>query len=118
MTGPPPGLESPRRDRRDFVRAFHEHLWRKPGSERPTLRPQTIMTFAVLAAAGALVTGVVLHLLFPRPTKPPAMSNAGTYAAVSGWDCPAAGSHGFEIAGRSSDWYTVARGGWNADGCL
>ena len=123
MTRPSPIIESPRHDRRDFIRAFHEHLWRAPGTDRPTVRPQTVVTVAVLSALASLVTGIVLHLVHrgsdnATAATAPAVTGPATYTAVSGWDCGATGDHGFEVGGRTADWRTVANGGWRDDGCL
>jgi hypothetical protein len=123
VSAPHLAVESPRHERRDFIRAFHEYLWRSPGTDRPTVRPQTIVTVAALTAVGALVTGVVMHLIHPRSSDafaakpPPTVTTPTSYQKVSGWDCATAADHGFEIGGRSSAWYTVAGGGWGADGC-
>jgi hypothetical protein len=122
VTSPSTPVESPRHERRDLVRAFHEHLWRAPGIDRPTIRPQTIVTVAVLSALAALVTGIVLHMINPRSTDraavaPPPPAKPTGYTAVSGWDCATAPDHGFQISGRTAAWYTVASGGWASDGC-
>jgi hypothetical protein len=39
------------------------------------------------------------------------------FVAVSGWDCGIDANHGFDVSGRTGDWYTVATGGWAEDGC-
>jgi translation initiation factor IF-2 len=36
---------------------------------------------------------------------------------VSGWDCRSGADYGFMAQGRTSSWYTVARGGWAQNGC-
>jgi hypothetical protein len=121
MTTPtPPAGESPRQERRDFVRAFAEHMWVRPGTDRITVRPQTVLTVAALAALVALLVGVGWEFLSPTPTvalPPPPSPPATAYAVVSGWDCSANNDHGFDVNGRTAAWYTVARGGWGQDGC-
>jgi hypothetical protein len=80
-----------------------------------------MVTVGVLAAA--VITGVVLQLLWPvklspaAAAPPPPPSAPPRYTAVSGWDCTTGADRGFEAAGRKADWYTVARGGWARDGC-
>jgi hypothetical protein len=121
MIPTPPVLESPRHDRRDFIRAFHEHLWRRPDTDRPTVRPQTLVTVAALSALAALVTGVVLHLVRPRSDDAAATASVAaspaTFTAMSGWDCDSTADHGFEVGGRTGAWRTVASGGWLGQGC-
>ena len=123
MTSPTPVVDSPRRERREFIRAMHEHLWRFTGTDRPTVRPQTIVTIVAVTLVCALVCGVITHLIHPRPTDkvaspPPVVTAPSSYQAMTGWDCAPAEDRGFEIGGRTAAWYTVASGGWRGDGCL
>src|SRR4029453_19047407 len=92
------------------------------GTDRPTIRPQTIVTVVALTLVCALVCGVVLHLINPQRFRAveaslPIMTST-SYQAVTGWDCAPAADRGFEIGGRTAAWYTVASGGWRGDGCL
>jgi len=120
MTTPTPAVDTPRQERRDFVRAFAEHMWVRPGTDRPTVKPQTVVTLAALAAFTALLIGVAWEFLSPTPTVAGPVAPAPpptAYAVVAGWDCSANNDHGFDVSGRTSAWHTVARGGWDQDGC-
>lgn len=116
---PPPGLT--RQERREFVRAYAEHVWAHPGSERPTARLLTVAIVLTIVTVMTVLVGVGLELVFP--SMPPATAvplrtpPATVYTAVSGWDCAGAGDRGFEITGRTAEWRTVATGGWAEDGC-
>lgn len=116
-----PQAEPSRQERREFIRAFTEHVWAHPGVDRPSVRPQTVATVAAVVTLLALLVGVGWELISPSPivaaTVPLQTPAAHAYAAVSGWDCAAAPDHGFDIVGRTSEWYTVASGGWTQDGC-
>jgi hypothetical protein len=110
-----------RQERRDFVKAFREHAWARPGSARRHARPQIVVMVAAGAAAVAVVVGVVLQLIHPvrlaKAVEPVAAPAGAGYAAVTGWDCGFAADHGFLSGGRNAGWYTVASGGWTRDGC-
>jgi hypothetical protein len=116
-------LEPTRSRRRDAVQALVEHSWARPDRLRPVARPHIILMVAVVTAALALVAGLVLQLIkpiaLPKPTAaaPPPPASAASFTAVSGWDCATSDDHGFDVAGRTTAWYTVARGGWTQDGC-
>jgi len=112
-----------RATRREFARALVEQSWARPDKPRPVARPHIVLMVAVFAAAGAVVTGVLMQLIHPislpkitAPAPPPGAS-APPYTAVTGWDCGGGADRGFDVHGRTSDWYTVARGGWAGDGC-
>ncbi|GAA5199769.1 hypothetical protein GCM10023322_76140 [Rugosimonospora acidiphila] len=114
---------SARAERREAARALVEHSWAEVDTPRPTARPHLVLTVVALAAAAALGGGAVLQLVHPLPlseasasTVPPPVT-AAPYTAVSGWDCATASDHGFDVQGRTADWYTVASGGWDRDGC-
>ena len=116
-----PGLT--RAARQELIRALVEHSWARPAAPRPAARPHVILMVAVGAAAAAVAAGVVLQHIRPirlpraaAPAPPPVA--AAPFTAVTGWDCgPGSGDHGFDAQGRTSDWYTVASGGWAHDGC-
>ncbi|ASW55404.1 hypothetical protein [Plantactinospora sp. KBS50] len=121
MTISPPSTGSPRQQRREAVAALVENGWARVDVPRPAARPHVVLMVAALAAAAALGTGVVLQLVRPvplpgtdRPAAPPAVA---AFTAVSGWDCATAADRGFDVQGRTAQWYTVARGGWTGDGC-
>jgi len=111
-----------REDRRDAIRALVEQSWVDTENPRPVLRPHWLLLAAVLAAVGAVGSGVVAQMVdpvalvkaapAPAPTPTPA-----TYTAVSGWDCSQNSDHGFELDGRTSGWDTIGQGGWSQDGC-
>lgn len=119
------GIGSPAERRREFLRAFTEQGWARPGVERPTARPHVTLIVATVATLLALLAGVAMQLIRPvrltpaaktaasaSPTKKPA-----TYTAVAGWDCAPAGDHGFSASGRQSTWATIGQGAWSRDGC-
>jgi hypothetical protein len=114
---------TPRATRQEFVHAIVEQSWARPEVPRPVARPHIVLMVAVLAAAGAVATGVVVQLIHPvqRPkpaaAAPPVPRPAPAFTAVTGWDCGSGADYGFDMQGRTSDWYTVARGGWAQDGC-
>ena len=116
-----PVLDPPQQQRREFVRAFAEHMWAHPGTDRPSIKPQTLFTITAACALIALLFGVIRQLIFPpaEPVRVVAVDppRPSSFSAVSGWDCPTTATHGFEISGRTSAWYTVAEGGWVHDGC-
>jgi hypothetical protein len=111
------------RERRwEFVRAFVEQAWARPGADRPVARPHVVLLVSVLSAALAVVAGIILQVWRPAPlhrANPIAArsKSPGQYTAVSGWDCAFADDHGFEAHGRAPDWYTMATGGYLGDGC-
>jgi hypothetical protein len=115
--------DSPRQDRREFVNAVAEHLWVRPGTDRPVVKPPILLLLTALAAAGALATGLILHMLHrndPPPANaapPPPAAAPAVWTAVSGWDCAGDDTRGFTASGRSDAWYTVPDGGWDKDGC-
>ncbi len=115
----PFGLQPPQR--REFVRSFVEQAWARPGTDRPVSRVQVALMVTMGVLVLAMLTGVVLQLLRPVPLDKPAVtepvSAAPTYAAVSGWDCETGPDRGFDVAGRTAAWYTVATGGYAEDGC-
>jgi hypothetical protein len=97
-----------------------EHLWIRPGTDRPTVRPHIVVMVAALVAMGALLTGVAWQLIRPakKPVAKPQPLPVTTLDMVSGWDCSTSGTYGFDISGRTADWSTVTHGGWASDGCL
>ena len=123
MSNVDPGTESQGQQRWDFVAAFVEHGWTRPGTERSAAKPHTLLVTATLAAVLALGAGVILQLIKPieltASTPPPETSASPTagFSAVAGWDCPATATSGFEATGRQPSWRTVATGGWAEDGC-
>jgi hypothetical protein len=122
VTGTETIVDTPKQERQDFVRAFAEHTWIKPGTDRPTVRPHIVAMIAALVALGALLFGVAWQLIDPpdegvAEAPPPEPSVPVTFAAVSGWDCVTSGDHGFDVRGRTESWSTVAQGGWAQDGC-
>jgi translation initiation factor IF-2 len=114
---------SDRAMRREYVRALVDHSWLRPDQPRVAARPHIALMVAAFAAASALGAGVVLQLIWPVslpkpvPTAPPPKASAAPFVAVAGWDCTGSGDRGFDVRGRTSKWYTVAEGGWAADGC-
>jgi hypothetical protein len=120
---PPPGPVTglPGARRREFVRAFVEQSWARPGSDRPVARVHIALMVTMGMVAVALVTGVVLQMLHPIKLSPAAnvvpASAAPHYTAVSGWDCGTGADRGFDVTGRTAAWHTVARGSWAHDGC-
>jgi hypothetical protein len=123
MATPETRTSSNRTIRREYRRALVEQSWARPDTPRPVARPHVILMVAVFAAAGAVATGVVLQLFHPvaRPkparVEPPPPKSMAPFTAVTGWDCAAGGDRGFDVSGRTSDWYTVTNGGWGGDGC-
>ena len=123
--GPPGGSggEPPGRQRWEFVGAFVEHSWTRPGTDRSSAKPQLLLTMATVSAVLALGAGVVLQLVNPiplaaaAPAPTPSKASTTTFSAVAGWDCPATAIAGFEATGRQSTWRTIAAGGWPNDGC-
>ena len=123
--GPPGGSggEPPGRQRWEFVGAFVEHSWTRPGTDRSAAKPHLLLTMATVSAVLALGAGVVLQLIAPvplaaaAPAPTPSKASTTTFAAVAGWDCPATAIAGFEATGRQSTWRTIAAGGWPNDGC-
>jgi hypothetical protein len=114
------GTGPPGQHRQEFVRAFVEHSWTRPGSERPAAKPHVVLTVTTLAAVLALAAGVVLQLIHPvKLTKALATPTAPAlgFVAVAGWDCAATATSGFEATGRAPSWNTIAVGGWAQDGC-
>jgi hypothetical protein len=115
--------EPSRATRREYVQALVDHSWLRPDEPRVAARPHVALMVAVFSAAGALAAGLVLQLLWPvslpKPavTAPPPEPNAAPFLAVAGWDCGGSGDRGFDVRGRTGEWYTVAEGGWPGDGC-
>ncbi len=122
MIAPAPPSEPTTPTRGEFVRAIVEQSWARPDAPRPTARPHIALMVAVIVCVAAVGAGVVLQLWHPvrrpqvAPPVPPPRSVA-TYTAVSGWDCASGADYGLDVHGRTSDWYTVASGGWAQDGC-
>jgi hypothetical protein len=123
MAVPEARTSSNRTIRREYRRALVEQSWARPDTPRPVARPHVILMVAVFAAAGAVAAGVVLQLIHPvgrpKPAQavPPPPKSIAPFTAVTGWDCGAGSDRGFVVSGRTADWYTVAQGGWGADGC-
>ncbi|WP_432827558.1 hypothetical protein [Dactylosporangium sp. CA-092794] len=115
---PPDEEESPRRT---FVRAFAGNAWRRPNPDRMHARPVSTVMMAVVACGLAMLVGVVWGVI--RPARPTAAAperrstDPATFTALAGWDCAGTDHSGFEAVGRTPQWYTVATGGWAADGC-
>jgi hypothetical protein len=106
--------------RREFVRAFVDQAWARPGTDRPIARVHVAVMVTTGVLVAAVLTGVVLQLIRPVPLAkpaPPPPTVPATFTAVSGWDCTTGADRGFDATGRTSAWYTVARGGWATDGC-
>jgi hypothetical protein len=123
VAGADRAAEPPGQRRWEFVRAFVENSWARPGSARPTARPHIVLLVAALSAGAALATGVILQQF--RPVKPagtagsapPGSGPSARYSAVAGWDCSPTGDHGFTASGRQPTWRTIGQGGWAQDGC-
>ncbi|MEV6598528.1 hypothetical protein AB0M36_16870 [Actinoplanes sp. NPDC051346] len=115
------GIGAPGEQRREFVRAFSEYGWARPGAERPAARPHVTLIVATVATLIALLAGVAMQLIKPvklkKPVAPAPPKAVTTYSAVSGWDCGVFDDHGFAAEGRQSTWVTVGEGGWTRDGC-
>lgn len=116
------GIGPPPEQRREFRRAFRDYGWARPGIERPVARPHVTLIIATVSTVVALLAGVIMQLIKPvkiakPPPPPPPRTAAPTWAAITGWDCAATPDRGFEADNRQADWVTVARGGWNGDGC-
>ncbi|HWB34742.1 MAG TPA: hypothetical protein VHA75_01830 [Rugosimonospora sp.] len=113
----------PGAQRMEFVRAFVEHSWARPGTDRPVTRVHVALMVTMGVVVLTVVAGVVLQMLHPIQLTPASAAEpahtpqAPHYTAVSGWDCGTGADHGFDASGRGADWYTVARGGWTQDGC-
>jgi hypothetical protein len=109
--------------RQEFVHAFVEQAWTRPGHDRPVTRVHIALMVTMAVVVVVVVTGVILQMLAPVKLSPAAVSgpmhtsSAPHYTAVAGWDCGTSPDRGFEATGRTPDWYTVARGGWSQDGC-
>jgi translation initiation factor IF-2 len=106
----------------EFIRAFVENSWARPGTERPATRVHVALVATMGVVLVAVVIGVILQILRPIKLTPAVAAPARTaeaphYTAVSGWDCGTGADRGFDATGRTADWYTVARGGWAHDGC-
>jgi len=118
---PAPITAMPGARRREFVRAFVDQSWARPGSDRPVARVHIALMVTMATVAVALVTGLILQMLHPITLSPAAAvapaSASPNYVAVSGWDCGTRADRGFDVTGRAAAWYTVARGGWAHDGC-
>jgi hypothetical protein len=120
MGSPEPTVDFPAARRREFLRAFIDQAWARPGTDRPLARVHVALMVTTGVLVGAVLVGVVLQLIRPVPLATPAApapTGSATFTAVSGWDCATGADRGFEATGRNSAWYTVARGGWPADGC-
>jgi hypothetical protein len=110
-------------ERTDFVRAFVDQAWARPGTERPASRVHVALLVTMGSMAVALVTGVLLQLIWPVHLAPAAAhpsaspSAPASYLAVTGWDCGSGPDRGFDLTGRTPAWYTVASGGWAGGGC-
>ena len=115
--------EPPGQQRWEFVRAFVENSWARPGFARPAARPHIILLVATLAAVVALATGLILQKFWPvnrTAAAGPAQPGSGPsarYSAVTGWDCTPTADHGFTASGRQPTWRAVGQGGWAQDGC-
>jgi hypothetical protein len=123
MAVPDANAGSTRSMRREYVRALVDQGWARPDTPRPVARPHVVLMVAVFAAAGAVGVGVLLQLIHPIPRPkptvvvPPPPVSVAPFTAVTGWDCGPTGDRGFDVSGRTADWYTVAQGGWTEDGC-
>ncbi|GAA1685861.1 hypothetical protein GCM10009765_38950 [Fodinicola feengrottensis] len=117
------GIGAPSEQRQEFLKAFREQGWARPGVERPTARTHVTLIVATVATLFALLAGVAMQLIKPVPLKdktPAAAASpaaVGTYAASTGWDCTVATDRGFTVDGRQSTWVTIGQGGWAQDGC-
>jgi hypothetical protein len=105
------------------VRALVDRGWMNPDAPRPVARLHVVLVVAVLVAATAVGVGAVLQLINPialapaLAATPPGPATMEAFTSVSGWDCAQDAESGFDVSGRTSQWYTVARGAWNRDGC-
>ena len=119
----PTSPETARQARREYIHALVEQSWARPEATRTVARPHIVLMVAALTAAVALGSGVVAQLIHPvslpraAAAGPPSPRALAPFVAVAGWDCPQSGDRGFDIAGRSADWRTVAHGGWAENGC-
>lgn len=117
------GIGAPSEQRQEFLKAFREQGWARPGVERPTARTHVTLIVATVATLLALLAGVAMQLIKPVPLKektPVVAAKPGpvrTYAASTGWDCAVAVDHGFVVEGRQSTWATIGQGGWAQEGC-
>ncbi len=122
-TVPPARAPGPARvDRQEFIRAFAEQSWARPGTDRPVARVHVTLMVTMGALVIAVVTGALLQMVHPvklsaSAAAAPLASASSRYTAVTGWDCATGADRGFDITGRTPEWYTVARGGWAQDGC-
>jgi len=107
--------------RNEFVSAFVEHAGPVPASERRSVSLPTLITVTAVVSLLAVVAGVFWSLLKPGTAGAAATSTSASaavqYAGVAGWGCTDATDRGFEAAGRTAQWRTVAEGGWSANGC-
>jgi hypothetical protein len=120
MASPEPTVEFPVARRREFVRAFVDQAWARPGTDRPLARVHVAVMVTTAVLVVAVLAGVVLQLIRPvrlAEPAPPPPAVAATFTAVSGWDCATSADRGFDATGRTPAWYTVASGGWATDGC-
>ena len=119
----PTSPETARQARREYIHALVEQSWARPEATRTVARPHIVLMVAALTAAVALGSGVVAQLIHPvslpraAAAGPPSPRALAPFVAVAGWDCPQSGDRGFDIAGRSAAWRTVAHGGWAENGC-
>src|SRR5262245_43546813 len=104
-----PAVELSVSRRREFVRAFVDQAWARPGTDRPMARVHVAVMVTIGILVAAILTGVVLQLLDPvplaKPAPPPAPPAPASFTAVSGWDCATGADRGFDATGRTSAWY-------------
>lgn len=107
------------RRRSEFVAAFVEHAGPVPASERRTVSMPTLITVTAVVSLLTVIAGVFWGLIKGNSAKSTsaAPQAAPSYSAFAGWGCTGATDHGFEAHGRTSQWRTVAQGGWSGNGC-
>jgi hypothetical protein len=106
------------RRRSEFVAAFVEHAGPVPASEGRTVVLPTLITVTAVVLLLTVVAGVFWGLMKGNSTTAArTTAPAPSYSAFAGWGCTGATDHGFEAHGRTSQWRTVAQGGWSGNGC-
>ncbi|WFE48829.1 hypothetical protein O7617_00175 [Micromonospora sp. WMMD1155] len=100
--------------RSEFVAAFVEHAGPVPASERRSVTFPTLITVTAVVLLLTLLVGVFWGLI--RGDKD-GKARVPSYTAFAGWGCAGAADHGFEPHGRTTQWRTVAQGGWATNGC-
>src|SRR6266704_647966 len=88
-TVPPARAPGPARvDRQEFIRAFAEQSWARPGTDRPVARVHVTLMVTMGALVIAVVTGALLQMVHPvklAAAAAPLASGSPRYTAVTGW---------------------------------